>query len=272
MRRHLQLWHHCCGAGHGKMDLPQQQVRTPRPNSLVMLHSDLLLLSIQVSHSTITTTTATTSISSKHTVGSSLLSLQFLSHSPLVRMASILTLVLGPIVAIQARTLHRGGIRIITNELRQEINYCQIEQERLHRSLLRLDHTMEQLQAMEQEISRYSRDPVILRKLVRLVQEQSLIQQKMNKTLQQQVIQTIMKGVVQSNRDNNDHLGPCEVDALILQLQQLPGISMNEIIFREKMTTGDQSLQTVMNLMRHLDDNDILQMTPKKWILPQKLL
>ena len=206
------------------------------------------------------------------TVGSSLLSLQFVSHSPLVQLASILTLLLGPIVALQARTLHQGGIRIITNELRQEINYCQLEQERLHRSLLRLDDTMDQLQAMEREISRYSKDPVLLRKLVRLVQEQTLVHQRMNKAIQQQIIQTIMKGVTLSDRDKDGHIGPTEIDALILQLQQLPGISLNEIKFREKMTTQGQSLQTVMHMMRHLDDSDVFHMTTKKLILPQKSL
>jgi hypothetical protein len=195
-------------------------------------------------------------------VASSLLSLQFCPHSPLVTVASVLTILLAPLMSFQSRKLKGRNFRVIANELRQEINYCHVEQERLYRTLARLDSRMDQVHAVEKELRKY--DPSQVNKLTRIVQEQAAIHKRTNRILQQRVIQTIMKVVVLADLDQDGHVGPREMEGLMLKLQNLPGVRLDEYKFRAKMAAGDRSLRTVMEIMRDLDDSDVFQFRPEE--------
>jgi hypothetical protein len=129
---------------------------------------------------------------------------------------------------------------------------------------------MDQVHAIETELfSMY--DPTQLTKLTRIVQDRGAIHQQMNRILQHQVIQTTMKVVVHADADQDGHVGPNEMELLVLKLQHLPGVQFDEYQFRAKMAAGDRSLRTVMDIMRDLDDSDVFQFRPGD-LTPKDLL
>jgi uncharacterized protein YhaN len=184
------------------------------------------------------------------------------------------TIFFGLFLAVQSRKINSQNLRQIANELRHELNYCHVEQERLHRTLNRMDSKVDQLHRVEQELGQYcNTGPTQLRALRNMVREQSVLTNKMTKIIQQNLLQTIMRVVVTSDHNGDFAMTSNELEALILGLKALPGVKLNETNFRAKMAEGDRSLRSIMELIRDfLADhrNDVFELVPKELIQPKQ--
>jgi hypothetical protein len=199
-------------------------------------------------------------------VGSSLLSYQL--NSVLTKVAAVSTLVLGPYAAYQKRKLRLlGGLRQQQNALRHSTNDFQLQNEVLHRKLTRLDSSVSNLEAVEQELALYAKDDTELRRLQHIVARQAEVHVAMRKCLQRQVVSDILEIVVGSDRDRDFAISAQELETMVLRMKALSGVRFNERNFRAHMADGDRSISCVMKMIRQLmmdddDSNDIFTLSP----------
>ena len=191
-------------------------------------------------------------------VASSMVSMQWLEDRPLiVSISSISTILITCIVMLQQRKARKlGFLRRQNHELRNTVHYLKQERERFHRALDRLDHIAADLHSVPQELykrSKVQREDVD--RMVDVIQQQRILQEKMREKINQQVLQQIMAVVVQADRDGDWSLRPSEVEALMVRLNNFPSVEFHEQRFR-RVVQADPSLTTVMRVIRSLLERD----------------
>jgi hypothetical protein len=209
-------------------------------------------------------------------VGSSLLSYQL--HSVLTKVAAVSTLALGPYAAYQKRKLRLlGGLRQQQNALRYSTNDFQLQNEVLHRKLTRLDSSVSNLEAVEQELALYAKDDTELRRLQHIVARQAEVHAAMRKCLQRQVVSDILEIVVGSDRDRDFSISAQESETMVLRMKALSGVRFNERNYRAHMAAGDRSISCVMKMIRELmmdddDSNDIFTLSPQDLVSEKRAI
>ena len=179
-----------------------------------------------------------------------------------VQTASATTFLFGPFAACQQRKLRSlGSLRTRQNELRGEVNYLYQEQERLQRSLLRLDTNVAKMEHFEQELHRIAGNSHNVHRLVQVLQDQQDIYEQMKQCLRKKVLQNIVAALVQCDSDQNFAIGPREMEVLVVRLGMMDGVKFQERAFRTLITgnPSNPSLSQIMMLIRSLlqdDDND----------------
>ena len=198
-------------------------------------------------------------------VGSSMLSWRATSNV-LVKTASACTFLFGPYAAYQQRKLASlGTLRAAQNDLRAQVNYLYAENERLQRSLGRLDVSVDQLESVERELTRISGGNQNLDRLVQISQEQAEINRRIKVQLKKAVLQNILRVVVKCDVDKDFMVNPQEMEILIVRLGMMDGVEFHERNFRRKFS-GNLSLATIMTLIRSLlqNDNAIFTLCPEE--------
>ena len=112
--------------------------------------------------------------------------------------------------------------------------------------------------------------------LVKVVKEQDDIHKQMKESLMRDVLQDIMTAVFQVDRNHDFTMSKEEVQALLLRLQNFPGVIVNQSRFKEFTTTGADyqddgklKLSNVMAIARNIqatnipEDQRVLRIDPK---------
>jgi hypothetical protein len=204
-------------------------------------------------------------------ITSSFLSLHLYSSCILIKTASILTILLCPLFIHQSRKLHhgRGNLlvlqQMIATELQQEIHYCQIVQERLYRTLTRLDTNMEQVRPIEKQCNASHPHHHSINKRIRIAHEQIHLNQQLYPIMKQQLQQTMLRKIIELRTDSDgqqQHLiCPRDLERLMIQLQDyLPTMYLDKDKFRDAMTAGNRSIRTLLEMMNNLDGSDIFHL------------
>lgn len=201
-------------------------------------------------------------------VGSSMLAIQ--QHHILTRMAAGCTFLMGPYAAYQRRRLRElGGLRIQQNRLREQTNQFQQQNEELNNKLSRLENSVEHLQIVENELSKYAKDKTEVEHLQRIVHRQNEIHIKMKACLRQQILTDIMEVVVHADRDRDFDIEGPELEMLIFRMRGISGVVFHEHRFRAKVSSrGSLTLASILGMIRHLmadddESNDIFTLKPQ---------
>jgi hypothetical protein len=189
----------------------------------------------------------------------STLSLQ-LMQSALVSMASLLCIGTATILFLQQRILRKlTPLRRQHNELRKIVHYLRQERERLHRGLERIDESIVELQHVPKQLNQLVRGEQRLDvdRIVRVIQEQDELQERIRNKINQQVLQSIVSIVVRSDRDGNWTLKPTEIESLIVRLGLVEGVVFHEKRFRQLFQADSPpTISTVMKVIRSLLERD----------------
>jgi hypothetical protein len=176
----------------------------------------------------------------------------------LVDLMSLCVVLLSPILTVQGRKLRElGDLRHQHNVLRDNTSQLHEENNKLSASIGTLAVQTNKLQQVEKSLqvvatkSGHSVD-----RLVAMVNDNGNIQEEIIKNLQAQVLQQIMTAVVQTDHDRNFKLNAKEVDTLLFRLKHLPGVVVDEQIFRSyiKSDKGELTLGDVCGIARLLKD------------------
>jgi len=190
------------------------------------------------------------------------------STNILVKIASAGTFVFGPLAACQQRKLRNfGTLRNHQNQLRAEVNYLYQEQERLQRSLTRLDSNVMQIETMERELSRLAGSKHNINRLLDVVHQQEQVYDNIKENLKKSVLQSILTALVQSDGDGNFVIHSREMEVLVVRLNMMEGVKFHEQKFRQLIGTDSQSLATIMRLIRSLlqdDDETVFVLCPEE--------
>lgn len=192
------------------------------------------------------------------------------SNNALIKTSSAMTFLFGPFVACQQRKLQRlGNLRRHNNQVREEVNYLRQEQERLQRSLLRLDGNVIQMEKMEREMNRIAGSPHNVNRMLEVITEQKEVNEAIKENLRKSVLQNILKAVVLSDQDKDFQIHSREMELLVVRLSMMDGVTFHEDKFRQLMgnSDGSQPLSYVMRLIRSLlQDEEVFVLSPEDLI------
>ena len=197
---------------------------------------------------------------------SSVVSIKLLQDvSFIVYISSTLCCVVALIIVLQQRTIKRiGSMKQRNSLLRKQVNYMKQERERLHRTLSRLDDTSNELQYIPKQLAQLSKErQVDVDRIVYIIKQQHIVQEQMRNKITQQILQSILSTVVQSDRDGNWTLQPTEIEQLIVRLGLIQGITFHEKRFRQLLNQetkgggkGHPTISSVMRILRSLLERD----------------
>ena len=202
---------------------------------------------------------------------SSIVSIKLLQDdvSYIVYISSILCCVVALIIVLQQRTIKKiGSIKQRNNLLRKQVNYMKQERERLHRTLSRLDETSNELQYVPKQLTQLVKDQQVdVDRIVYIIKQQHILQEQMRNKITQQILQSILSIVVQSDRDGNWTLQPTEIEQLIVRLGLIQGITFHEKRFRQLLNQESNNgrgngnghhptISSVMRIIRSLLERD----------------
>jgi arginine repressor len=200
-------------------------------------------------------------------VASSILSWQDTSNI-LVKTASATTLLFGPYVAYQRRKLKNlGSLRQAHNNLRGEVNYLANENERLQRTLSKLDSSVVQLERVERELSRIAGSPGQAKLLAEILNEQAEIQQRMKASLKSKILSTILEVVCKSDADGDFVISEKDLQILIVRLNMMDGVYFLEGNFRTLIASRNLSVSSIMSMIRtllHEKDETVFLLRPEE--------
>jgi hypothetical protein len=187
---------------------------------------------------------------------SSVLSLQ-VTHSLNMVVACTLTVLFSLIVPWQRRRLQKlVSLRHVQNETRLKVNRMWQQNERLYRHLTGLDQQVDRLRKIKSDLNKLvGQQNVDTAKLVDICQQWKHVNARIREKLQQQVTTKIVAAVCSSDEDANFSLSPSEMERLILQLQMIPGVQMDESLFRQQLVDGEgqhRSLDAVLHILRQV--------------------
>jgi hypothetical protein len=178
-----------------------------------------------------------------------------LTESNVVTLASSLTIFLTMVLLLQQQKLRKfGTLRRQNNALRRQVHFLRQERERLHRNMDRMDENVAELNHIPHELHRISQNQNVDR-LLAIVEEQTVLQEKIRTKISQQIIQQILTIVVREDRDQNWALRPTEIEKIIVRLGMVENIEFDEKLFRG-LLTDDPSVATVMKIIRSLLERD----------------
>jgi hypothetical protein len=185
------------------------------------------------------------------------LSLQ-VTHSWIMVLACTLTVLFSFLVPWQRRRLQKLiSLRHVQNETRLKANRMWQQNERLYRHLTGLDQKVDRLRKIKSDLNKLvGQQNVDTAKLVDICQQWKEVNARIREKLQQQVTTKIVAAVCSSDEDANFALSPSEMERLILQLQMIPGVQMDEPLFRQQLVDGDEgqhrSLDAVLHMLRQV--------------------
>jgi hypothetical protein len=174
-------------------------------------------------------------------------------------VACTLTVLFSLIVPWQRRRLQKLiSLRHVQNETRFKVNRMWQQNERLYRNLTGLDQKVDRLRKIKSDLSKLvGQQNVDTARLVDICQQWKHVNARIRDKLQQQVTTKIVSAVCSSDEDVNFSLSPSEMERLILQLQMIPGVQMDEALFRQQLVgDGDdgqhRSLDAVLHILRQV--------------------
>lgn len=129
------------------------------------------------------------------------------------------------------------------------------QNERLYRHLTSLDRSVDQLQAVQASLDQIvgeQRGQEDWNRLGRVVTEYRDTQDGIKMRLQQQAQERILRVVLQTDSNANFELSGQETERLVLQLSNLPGLSLHELQLREVIANSDKSLSTIVRLLKQV--------------------
>ena len=195
-------------------------------------------------------------------------------------VTSALNVFLSAVVLVAVRRLTiLGSVRQQVRYGQQRVHALSQQNERLYRTLARLDNDQNRLEAVRHDLQKLvaqksttgnggTTTDVDTARLLRVVQRWRVVQAAMNRALAAQVQNTILEAVLHTDRDANFTLSAPEFERLLVRLQNMPGVCINETALRlqwERQNEDDdddnhhhQSLPAILSLLRQIteDAND----------------
>lgn len=186
----------------------------------------------------------------------SILSLK-VTHSWFMVVACTLTFLFSLLVPWQCRRLQKlVSLRHVANETRLKVNRMWQQNERLYRNLTGLDQKVDRLHKIKADLNKLvGQQNVNTARLVDICQQWKHVNARIREKLLQQVTTKIVAAVCSSDKDANFSLSPSEMERLILQLQTIPGVQMDELLFRQQLMDGEgqhRSLDAMLHILRQV--------------------
>lgn len=183
----------------------------------------------------------------------------FFTEGHVVNTACLFTMLLAPYAAIQKRTLRGlGGMRGQQNQLRTSVNTLSDQNRILHNSVEKLETQVTKLEHVEEELGEIAKSAQTnVNRLVEIVSENAILQAKIKRRLEQQVIENVMAVVVNADSNHDWTLGKTEMDMLDMRLTAMPGIEFDEANYQKVCHKDSMTVVEIMNVLRNLLDDDI---------------
>mmetsp|Transcript_27202 Transcript_27202/g.41755 ORF Transcript_27202/g.41755 Transcript_27202/m.41755 type:complete len:181 (+) Transcript_27202:144-686(+) len=142
--------------------------------------------------------------------------------------------------------------------VRKEANAFSRENRELHTSITRLTGQVDTLKKVEAEfITLMEQQGSSVEECTKLLRENHEIMVEMQARLEAQVVQDLLRVVIDSDRNNDFVIDPTEADMLILRLSHTSkaGVTFNKDAFRKKLKEGGYNLDAVIDICRDLMNN-----------------
>ena len=91
------------------------------------------------------------------------------------------------------------------------------------------------------------------------MKENREILNKMQSNLKANVLQNLLQVVIRSDKDENLTIEEHEIGDLINRIKGINGVEVNEVRFRDAITSSGGSLQCVMDIIRNLMDDNVTE-------------
>jgi hypothetical protein len=185
---------------------------------------------------------------------------------------------LAPYAAYQKRTLVKlGGLRGQQNQLRTSVNALFHQNRTLHDSVDKLTNAVTQLEDVTQELDTIAvAAQTNVNTLVQICNENAILQCKIKKNLEQEVIQNVMTVVVNADSNQDWTLGPSEMELLVMRLKAMPGIEFDETNYRKATSSSEKgdtmTLVEIMSILRNLLDDTVAEEDNIFHLKPRALL
>lgn len=179
--------------------------------------------------------------------------------SVVVDVACVCLFVVTPIAVVQKVVLNKlGTMRHQQNELRESVNLFSAENFRLTGNVSQLNSQVTELKGTEASLAEVvKKSGGQADRLVEIVKENGVIQDKIKRQLETQVMQQVLTAVLDSDTDDDFTLDAREIPKLQLRLSNIPGIVFDKANFDKLFADkGDENLKLkdIMSMFRNLKD------------------
>jgi glutaredoxin 2 len=180
-----------------------------------------------------------------------------IEQSIIVIIGAILSSIIGPYCYYQQTKL--TDIRTLQETktaITEQVNQLKIENQRLVQNITNLTTSVDRLEDIEQALSVLTTTQgQSIEAFQKQVTDNQVILQQMKKNVQANVLQNLLSVVLRSDTNQDMIMNEVEISTLIRRLQNISGVQVNEIKFREAIQ--NQSITSIMNIIKNLLRPDI---------------
>lgn len=142
--------------------------------------------------------------------------------------------------------------------LSEEVNRLGKTNERLHETVMDLTETVDRLEDVEQALDVITQTQgQSIAAFEEQVESNRDVLSKMQSNLKANVLQNLLQVVIRSDKDENMTIEEHEIGDLIDRIKGINGVEVNETRFRDAITSSGGSLQSVMEIIRNLMDDNV---------------
>jgi hypothetical protein len=179
-------------------------------------------------------------------------------RSLITYVAGVVALLVAPVVAVSQRKLQStDSLRKYQNLLRGDVNRLMRANDKLTSNVDELEVQVGSLQETEQKLDEITKEQgTNTAHLIELMNENQTILNKMNANIKGVAMEQLVSVVLRSDRDEDFSIEGTEIRRLQLRLSNIPGITVNEERFVEKLEK-DSSLGGIMKVIRTIEIDDL---------------
>jgi len=142
--------------------------------------------------------------------------------------------------------------------LSEQVDRLGKENGRLHETVVDLGETVDRLEDVEQALDVITQTQgQSIAAFEEQVADNREILNKMQSNLKANVLQNLLQVVIRSDKDEDLTIEHHEIGELIDRIRGINGVEINEELFRDAITSSGGSLQCVMDIIRHLMNDDV---------------
>jgi cell division protein FtsB len=171
---------------------------------------------------------------------------------PIVLVAGILSIILGPYAYIQQTNLTDIATLTETTEVvKQEVNKLKAENARLETNINELGETIDKLQDVEEALEVISKTTgKSVSALEEQVKEHRAILEKMKQSTKGRIIQNLISVIYRGDTNADDAISEEEADKVIAGLKQISGLKVKED--KLKSAIAGKTIDAVIDVVKNL--------------------
>mmetsp|Transcript_19811 Transcript_19811/g.29168 ORF Transcript_19811/g.29168 Transcript_19811/m.29168 type:complete len:301 (-) Transcript_19811:321-1223(-) len=177
-----------------------------------------------------------------------------IENAALVYIAMSFPVMISPYASYQRYQIVMGdSLRTVINRIRMDVNRFTSENAKLKATNDRLSQEVGTLERVEANLNNIVEEQgTNASEFMNLMKENQTTLDTIKENLQGQVLQDLLRVVMQSDRDEDFQIDPEEINILVMRMQNVSGVVFNEDHFRALMKKRGYKLQVVMDICKTL--------------------